>query len=96
MQGRVAAITGAASECRPEVGATSVNTSSIAGLLPIPNLGAYAAAKSAVLGLSLSIHLEFEQVGSPLRVIHDPYRAVIAEHARGIGTDATPVAAPIW
>jgi NAD(P)-dependent dehydrogenase (short-subunit alcohol dehydrogenase family) len=45
-----------------------VNTSSMAGLLPIPNLGAYSAAKSAVLGLSLSMQLEFDQMSSPLRV----------------------------
>lgn len=137
-----------------------VNTSSMAGLLPIANLGAYTAAKSAVLGLSLSMHLELEQVASPVRVsvlcpgfiptaittsarnrpadrgdeavppdgprttastvptmtadevaaqvldaihherfwilTHDAYRAVITEHAAGIGTDAAPVAAPIW
>ena len=45
-----------------------VNTSSMAGLLPIPNLGAYAAAKSGVLGLSLSMQLEFEQLGDGLKV----------------------------
>lgn len=45
-----------------------VNTSSMAALLPIPNLGAYSAAKSAVLGLSLSLQLEFEQVGGALAV----------------------------
>lgn len=44
-----------------------VNTSSMAGLLPIPNLGAYAAAKSGVLGLTLSLQLEFEQVGGDLQ-----------------------------
>lgn len=137
-----------------------INTSSMAALLPIPNLGAYAAAKSAVLGLSMSMQLEFEQAGSPLRVsvlcpgfiptgitssarnrpaslgdeapppkvprttastkpsmtgdevaeqvldavrtdrfwilTHDEYRAVIRNHAAGVGTDATPSAAPIW
>jgi NAD(P)-dependent dehydrogenase (short-subunit alcohol dehydrogenase family) len=137
-----------------------VNTSSMAGLLPIPNLGAYAAAKSAVLGLSLSMQTEFDQMGGALQVsllapgfiataitnsarnrpdrlgteaappagprtsaavvptmtaddvaqqvldavlherfwilTHDRYRAVITEHAAGIGTDARPVAAPIW
>ena len=45
-----------------------VNTSSMAGLLPMPNLGAYAAAKSAVLALSLSLQTEFDQVGCPLGV----------------------------
>ena len=45
-----------------------VNTSSMAGLLPIPNLGAYAAAKSAVVGLSLSLQTEFDQLGAPLGV----------------------------
>jgi NAD(P)-dependent dehydrogenase (short-subunit alcohol dehydrogenase family) len=137
-----------------------VNTASMAGLLPIPNLGAYAAAKSAVVGMSMSMQLEFEQAGSPLRVCvlcpgfiptgitsssrnrpsslgdeaappnvarttastvptmtaeevaeqvldavrsdrfwiltHGEYRAVIREHAAGVGTDAGPVAAPIW
>lgn len=45
-----------------------VNTASIAALLPMPNLGAYAAAKSAVLGLSLSLQTEFEQSAAPLGV----------------------------
>jgi NAD(P)-dependent dehydrogenase (short-subunit alcohol dehydrogenase family) len=45
-----------------------VNTASIAALLPVPNLGAYAAAKSAVLGLSMSLQTEFEQSGAPLGV----------------------------
>ena len=45
-----------------------VNTSSMAGLLPMPNLGAYAAAKSAVLALSLSLQTEFDQIGSSLGV----------------------------
>ncbi len=49
-------------------GAHIVNTSSMAGLLPIPNLGAYAAAKSAVVGLSLSLQAEFDQLGAPLGV----------------------------
>jgi NAD(P)-dependent dehydrogenase (short-subunit alcohol dehydrogenase family) len=45
-----------------------VNTSSMAGLLPMPNLGAYAAAKSAVIALSLSLQTEFDQLGSSLGV----------------------------
>ena len=45
-----------------------VNTSSMAGLLPMPNLGAYAAAKSAVLALSLSLQTEFDQLESSLGV----------------------------
>jgi NAD(P)-dependent dehydrogenase (short-subunit alcohol dehydrogenase family) len=45
-----------------------VNTSSMAGLLPIPNLGAYAAAKAAVVGLSLSLQTEFDQLGASLGV----------------------------
>ena len=45
-----------------------VNTSSMAGLLPMPNLGAYAAAKSAVLALSLSLQTELAQLGSSLGV----------------------------
>ena len=45
-----------------------VNTASMAGLLPIPNLGAYAAAKSAVVGLSLSLRTELDQLGSGLGV----------------------------
>jgi hypothetical protein len=27
---------------------------------------------------------------------HDEYRAVISDHAAAVGTDASPVAAPIW
>ena len=137
-----------------------VNTSSMAALLPMPNLGAYAAAKSAVLALSLSLQTEFDQLGSPLGVsvlcpgfiatgitnsgrnrpadladaapppnvprttagavaimtatdvaeqvveaitanrfwilTHDKYRAVIMEHAAGVGTAARPSPAPIW
>jgi NAD(P)-dependent dehydrogenase (short-subunit alcohol dehydrogenase family) len=45
-----------------------VNTSSMAGLLPMPNLGAYAAAKSAVLALTLSLQTEFDEIGSSLGV----------------------------
>lgn len=45
-----------------------VNTSSMAGLLPMPNLGAYATAKSAVLALSLSLQAEFDQLGCSLGV----------------------------
>ena len=45
-----------------------LNTGSMASLLPIPNLGAYTAAKSAVLGLSLSLRTEMEQLGDPLGV----------------------------
>jgi len=45
-----------------------VNTASMAALLPTPNLGAYAAAKSAVLGLSLSLQTEFDQMGASLGV----------------------------
>lgn len=52
---------------QPE-GGHIVNTSSMAGLLPMPNLGAYAAAKSAVLALSLSLQTEFDQLKSSLGV----------------------------
>lgn len=52
---------------QPE-GGHIVNTSSMAGLLPMPNLGAYAAAKSAVLALSLSLQTEFDQLESSLGV----------------------------
>jgi NAD(P)-dependent dehydrogenase (short-subunit alcohol dehydrogenase family) len=45
-----------------------VNTSSMAALLPMPNLGAYATAKSAVLALSLSLQTEFDQLESSLGV----------------------------
>jgi NAD(P)-dependent dehydrogenase (short-subunit alcohol dehydrogenase family) len=45
-----------------------VNTASMAALLPTPNLAAYAAAKSAVLGLSLSLQTEFDQMGASLGV----------------------------
>lgn len=45
-----------------------VNTASMVGLLPMPNLGAYAAAKSAVVGLSLSMRTELDQLGSSVGV----------------------------
>jgi NAD(P)-dependent dehydrogenase (short-subunit alcohol dehydrogenase family) len=45
-----------------------VNTASMAALLPMPNLSAYAAAKSAVVALSMSLQTEFEQCGAPLGV----------------------------
>lgn len=51
-----------------DAGGHIVNTSSMAGLLPMPNLGAYAAAKSAVLALSLSLQTELDQLGSSLGV----------------------------
>jgi NAD(P)-dependent dehydrogenase (short-subunit alcohol dehydrogenase family) len=41
-----------------------VNTASMAALLPHPNLGGYAASKSAVLGLTLSLQTELEQMGN--------------------------------
>lgn len=52
---------------QPE-GGHIVNTASMAALLPMPNLGAYATAKSGVLALSLSLHTEFDQMGARLGV----------------------------
>lgn len=52
---------------QPE-GGHVVNTASMAALLPMPNLAAYAAAKSAVVGLSLSMRTELDQLGSPLGI----------------------------
>jgi NAD(P)-dependent dehydrogenase (short-subunit alcohol dehydrogenase family) len=49
-------------------GAHIVNTASMAALLPHPNLGAYAAAKSAVLGLTLSLATELDQSGADVGV----------------------------
>jgi NAD(P)-dependent dehydrogenase (short-subunit alcohol dehydrogenase family) len=45
-----------------------VNTASMAALLPMPNLAAYAAAKAAVVALSLSLKTEFDQIGAAIGV----------------------------
>jgi NAD(P)-dependent dehydrogenase (short-subunit alcohol dehydrogenase family) len=52
---------------QPE-GGHIVNTASMASLLPHPNLGAYAAAKSAVLGLTLSLAIELKQMDARIGV----------------------------
>ncbi len=137
-----------------------VNTASMAGLLPIPNLAAYSVAKSGVVALSEALQLDLDAEGAQIgvsvlcpgfiptritesarnrptqlgdtssappvarttagvtptmdadevagRVVdairanrfwiltHDDYREVIRDRAAGIGTDARPVAPPIW
>ena len=137
-----------------------VNTASMAGLLPIPNLAAYSVAKSGVVALSEVLQLDLDAEGAqigvsvlcpgfiPTRITesernrptqlgdtssappvarttagvtptmdadevagqvvdairanrfwiltHDDYREVIRDRAAGIGTDARPVAPPIW
>jgi NAD(P)-dependent dehydrogenase (short-subunit alcohol dehydrogenase family) len=45
-----------------------VNTASVAGLLPMPNLAAYAAAKSGVVAVSESLQLDLEAEGAPIGV----------------------------
>ena len=45
-----------------------VNTASMSGLLPIPNLGAYSVAKSAVVALSEALQLDFDAVGAKIGV----------------------------
>ena len=45
-----------------------VNTASMSGLLPIPNLAAYSVAKSAVVALSESLQLDFEAEGAQIGV----------------------------
>lgn len=45
-----------------------VNTASVAGLLPMPNLAAYAAAKSAVVSVSEALQLDLEAEGAPIGV----------------------------
>jgi NAD(P)-dependent dehydrogenase (short-subunit alcohol dehydrogenase family) len=45
-----------------------VNTASMSGLLPIPNLGAYSVAKSAVVALSEALQLDFDAVGARIGV----------------------------
>jgi NAD(P)-dependent dehydrogenase (short-subunit alcohol dehydrogenase family) len=45
-----------------------VNTSSVAGILPMPNLAAYAAAKAGVVAVSESLQLDLEAEGAPIGV----------------------------
>jgi NAD(P)-dependent dehydrogenase (short-subunit alcohol dehydrogenase family) len=52
---------------QPE-GAHIVNTASMSGLLPIPNLAAYSVAKSAVVALSEALQLDLEAEGSEIGV----------------------------
>jgi NAD(P)-dependent dehydrogenase (short-subunit alcohol dehydrogenase family) len=78
-----------------------VNTASMAGLLPMPNLGAYAAAKSAVVGLSMSMRAELDQLGTPLgvSVLCPGFIATGITDSRrnrpaGLGDEAAPPNAP--
>lgn len=45
-----------------------VNTSSVAGILPMPNLAAYAAAKAGVVAVSESLQLDLEAEQAPIGV----------------------------
>jgi NAD(P)-dependent dehydrogenase (short-subunit alcohol dehydrogenase family) len=45
-----------------------VNTASMAGLVPVPGAAPYAASKHAVVGISESLYLELEALGSPVGV----------------------------
>jgi NAD(P)-dependent dehydrogenase (short-subunit alcohol dehydrogenase family) len=137
-----------------------VNTASMSGLLPIPNLASYSVAKSGVVALSEALQLDFDAEGASLGVsvlcpgfiatritesernrpvelsnaagvpsvarttagveatmtsaevaeqvvdavrtgrfwilTHDRYQDIIQQRAAAIGTDAGPVAPPIW
>jgi len=52
---------------QPE-GGHIVNTASMSGLLPIPNLASYSVAKSGVVALSEALQLDLDAEGSPIRV----------------------------
>jgi NAD(P)-dependent dehydrogenase (short-subunit alcohol dehydrogenase family) len=52
---------------QPE-GGHIVNTASMSGLLPIPNLASYSVAKSGVVALSEALQLDFDAEGASLRV----------------------------
>ena len=45
-----------------------VNTASMSGLLPIPNLAAYSVAKSAVVALSEALQLDLDAEGARIGV----------------------------
>ena len=45
-----------------------VNTASMSGLLPIPNLAAYSVAKAAVVALSEALQLDFDAEGATIGV----------------------------
>ena len=45
-----------------------VNTASMSGLLPIPNLAAYSVAKAAVVALSEALQLDLDAEGAPIGV----------------------------
>ena len=49
-------------------GAHIVNTASMSGLLPIPNLAAYSVAKAAVVALSEALQLDLESEGAAIGV----------------------------
>lgn len=63
-----------------------VNTSSGAGLLPLPFAAPYATAKHAVVGLSLSLRLEAADLGVRVSVVCPGYvRTSIYENAEVVG-----------
>ncbi len=73
----------------------------MAGLLPMPNLGAYAATKSAVVGLSLSMRTELDQLGASVdvSVLCPGFIATDITDSRrnrpvGLGDEAPPPNAP--
>ncbi len=74
-----------------------VNTASMAGLLPIPNLAAYAVAKSGVVALSESLQMELAAEGSDIgvSVLAPGYIATrISDSARNRPSDLGDSAAP--
>lgn len=64
-----------------------VNTASIGGLVAFPRLGAYAAAKFGVIGLSESLHNDLRERGAPIGVsvlCPGPTMSGLREHSRAL------------
>jgi NAD(P)-dependent dehydrogenase (short-subunit alcohol dehydrogenase family) len=64
-----------------------VNTASIGGLVAFPRLGAYAAAKFGVIGLSESLHNDLRERGAPISVsvlCPGPTMSGLREHSRAL------------
>jgi len=71
-------------------GGRIVNTASMSAVSPLPGLGAYAAAKSAVLALSEALSAELAQAGEPISVsvvLAGPVRTNINTSARHRNAD---------
>jgi NAD(P)-dependent dehydrogenase (short-subunit alcohol dehydrogenase family) len=67
---------------------TIVNTASIAGLVPVPTLAAYAAGKHAIVGLSTSLRPEAADLGVQVNVVcPGAVRTPLFETAEMVGAD---------